>query len=225
MLLIVCVSFFQHFYCVSAPPGVFLPSTVYSTVLTSNKFSNLGSISVPEGTHLMLLASSTTSCLQMPLWLFLAAAALFGTFSSPQHLMQESHPETGRRCVCARRHDPPGRTRARPRAGAPRLSLRANAPPSRAGTGAAAAINARRRALVQKMKGATMADPERSTQSAPSAPIARTAAPGPPCHHNHHQSHLDLLCHHNHLQSHLDLLCHQHRHSHRNHHQPHLDLL
>ena len=156
-----------------------------------------GAISVPRAqTHNMLLASSTTSCLQMPLWLFLAAAALFGTFSSPQHLMQE----TGRRCVCARRHDPPVRmTRARPRAGAPRLSLRANAPPSRAGTGAAAAINARRRALVQKMKGATMADPERSTQSAPSAPIARTAAPGPPCHHNHHQSHLDLL--YNHHQS------------------------
>ena len=160
-----------------------------------------GAISVPRAqTHNMLLASSTTSCLQMPLWLFLAAAALFGTFSSPQHLMQE----TGRRCVCARRHDPPVRmTRARPRAGAPRLSLRANAPPSRAGTGAAAAINARRRALVQKMKGAMMADPERSTQSAPSAPIARTAAPGP-CHHNHHQSHLDLL--YNHHQSHLDLL-------------------
>jgi len=154
--------------------------------------------------HMLLASRGTTRCLQMPLWLFLAAAALFGTFSSPQHLMQESHPETGRRCVCARRHDPPGRTRARPRAGAPRLSLRANAPPSRAGTGAAAAINARRRALVQKMKGATMADPERSTQSAPSAPIARTVAPGPPCHHNHHQSHLDLL--YNHHQSHLDLL-------------------
>ena len=51
----------------------------------------------------MLLASSTTSCLQMPLWLFLAAAALFGTFSSPQHLMQESHPETGRRCAAMTR--------------------------------------------------------------------------------------------------------------------------
>ncbi len=173
---------------------------LFSGFSISNASFQRGHFANPQ--HMLLASRGTTRCLQMPLWLFLAAAALFGTFSSPQHLMQESHPETGWRCVCARCHDPPGRTRARPRAGAPRLSLRANAP--RAGTGAAAAINARRRALVQKMKGATMADPERSTQSAPSAPIARTVAPGPPCHHNHHQSHLDLL--YNHHQSHLDLL-------------------
>ena len=39
--------------------------------------------------------------LHMPLWPFLAAAALFGTFSGPQHLTQESHPETGRRSARA----------------------------------------------------------------------------------------------------------------------------
>eukprot|EP00900_Chrysochromulina_parva_P015311 jgi/Chrpa1/23781/Chrysochromulina_OHIO_Genome00025926-RA len=38
-----------------------------------------------------------TSRLHMPVWPLLAAAALFGTFSGPQHLTQESHPETGRR--------------------------------------------------------------------------------------------------------------------------------
>ena len=39
--------------------------------------------------------------LHMPLWPFLAAAALFGTFSGPQHLTQELHPETGRRSARA----------------------------------------------------------------------------------------------------------------------------
>ena len=84
---------------------------------------------MPRKTILML--ASTSRCLQMPLWPFLAAAALFGTFSGPQHLTQESHPETGRRSARARRHVPPGRTRARPRAGAPRPSLTAVAPPFR----------------------------------------------------------------------------------------------
>ena len=45
----------------------------------------------------MLVASSSRCLAHMPLWPFLAAAALFGTFSGPQHLTQESHPETGRR--------------------------------------------------------------------------------------------------------------------------------
>ena len=37
----------------------------------------------------------------MPLWPFLAAVALFGTWSGPQHMTLESHPETGRRSALA----------------------------------------------------------------------------------------------------------------------------
>ena len=130
-------------------------------------------------TLLMVMLSSSTRCLQMPLWPFLAAAAaLFGTFSGPQHLTQESHPETGRRSARARRHVPPG-TRARPRAGAPRPSLTAVAPPVRAGTGTVRALDARRRAsMVHQMASATMAAPEPSIHSAASALTALTAAHG-----------------------------------------------
>jgi len=132
-----------------------------------------------DATLLMVMLSSSTRCLQMPLWPFLAAAAaLFGTFSGPQHLTQESHPETGRRSARARRHVPPG-TRARPRAGAPRPSLTAVDPPVRAGTGTVRALDARRRAsMVHQMASATMAAPEPSIHSAASAPTARTAARG-----------------------------------------------
>jgi hypothetical protein len=149
-------------------------------------------VSPRRKTLLMVMLSSSTRCLQMPLWPFLAAAAaLFGTFSGPQHLTQESHPETGQRSARARRHVPPGRTRARPRAGAPRPSLTAVAPPIRAGTGAVRAVDARRRAsMVHQMASATMAAPEPSIHSAASAPTALTAALGRHPHHSllvHHQ--------------------------------------
>ena len=81
--------------------------------------------------------------------------------------------------VRARRHVPPDRTHARPRAGAPRPSLTAVAPPVRAGTGAAGAVDARRCAsMVHQMASATMAVPEPSTRCAASAPTALTAALG-----------------------------------------------
>ena len=48
-----------------------------------------------------MLLTSSTRCLQMPLWPFLAAVALFGTWSGPQHMTLESHPETGRRSALA----------------------------------------------------------------------------------------------------------------------------
>ena len=56
----------------------------------------------------MLLA--TSSRLHRPLWPILAAAALFGTFSGPRHLTQESHPETGRRCTRAAMSRPAAHT-------------------------------------------------------------------------------------------------------------------
>jgi hypothetical protein len=127
----------------------------------------------------MLMLTSSSRCLQTPLWPFLAAAALFGTFSGPQYLTQESHHETGRRSARARRHVPPGRTRARPRAGAPRPTLTAVAPPVRAGTGAVREVDARRRAsMVHQMASATMAAPEPSIHSAASARTALIAALG-----------------------------------------------
>ena len=121
----------------------------------------------------MLLLSSSSRCLQMPLWPLLAAAALFGTWSGPQHMTLQSHTETGRRCLRA----PP--CRARPRAGAPCLSLTAVIPPVRTGTGAAGAVDARSCAsMVHQMASATMAAREPSSQSAASAPTALTAALG-----------------------------------------------
>ena len=121
----------------------------------------------------MLLLSSSSRCLQMPLWPLLAAAALFGTWSGPQHMTLQSHTETGRRCLRA----PP--CRARPRAGAPCLSLTAVIPPVRTGTGAAGAVDARSCAsMVHQMASATMAALEPSSQSAASAPTALTAALG-----------------------------------------------
>ena len=118
----------------------------------------------------MLLASS--SRLHMPLWPLLAAAALFGTFSGPQHLTQESHPETGRRCARAAMSRP-----AAHMLGHEPEPLTAVAPPVRAGTGAAGAVDARRRAsMVHQMASATMAAPEPSTRCAASAPTALTAA-------------------------------------------------
>jgi len=127
----------------------------------------------------MLVASSSRCLVHMPLWPFLAAAALFGTFSGPQHLTQESHPETGRRRAAMLRPA----TRARPRAGAPRLSLTAVAPPVRTGTGAAGAGDARRRAGCMRtqshqMASATMVAPEPSIRCAISAPTAQTVALG-----------------------------------------------
>ena len=118
----------------------------------------------------MLLASR----LHMPLWPLLAAAALFGTFSGPQHLTQESHPETGRRCARAAMSRP-----AAHMLGHEPEPLTAVAPPVRAGTGAAGAVDARRRApMVHQMASATMAAPEPSTRCAASALTALTAALG-----------------------------------------------
>ncbi len=120
----------------------------------------------------MLLASSPR--LHMPLWPLLAAAALFGTFSGPQHLTQESHPETGRRCARAAMSRP-----AAHMLGHEPEPLTAGAPPVRAGTGAAGAVDARRRAsMVHQMASATMAAPEPSTRCAASALTALTAALG-----------------------------------------------
>ena len=118
----------------------------------------------------MLLA--TSSRLHRPLWPILAAAALFGTFSGPRHLTQESHPETGRRCARAAMSRP-----AAHMLGHEPEPLTAVAPPVRAGTGAAGAVDARRRAsMVHQMASATMAAPEPSTRCAASAPTALTAA-------------------------------------------------
>ena len=118
----------------------------------------------------MLLASS--SRLHMPLWPLLAAAALFGTFSGPQHLTQESHPETGRRCARAAMSRP-----AAHMLGHEPEPFTTVARPVRAGTRAAGAVDAQRRAsMVHQMASATMAAPEPSTRCAASAPTALTAA-------------------------------------------------
>jgi len=114
-----------------------------------------------------------TSRLHMPVWPLLAAAALFGTFSGPQHLTQESHPETGRRCARAAMSRPAHMLGHEPE---PFTTV---APPVRAGTGAAGAVDAQRRAsMVHQMASATMAAPEPSTRCAASAPTALTAALG-----------------------------------------------
>ena len=130
---------------------------------------------VPSSYLLILLTSSSSRCLQMPLWPFLAAAALFGTWSGPQHMTLESHP--GRRSARAAMSRPAAHMLGTGRSPSPIPHSRR--PSVRAGTGAVRAVDARRRAsMVHQMASATMAAPEPSTRCAASAPTALTAALG-----------------------------------------------